>query len=128
MDDFVVCLVAQNFFNPACMQSFDLIQLLRAVVDQAPSELATFEIDATDALADAKGTANLFQSRRQEALPLLHHTHTRTSTGTATLFQSGREEVFALLHPSIMRALIDDDLAGRFQVVSDPMLPAGQPI
>src|SRR4030095_17077318 len=99
MDNFVVCLVARNFFNPACMQSFDLIHLLRAVVDQAPSELATFEIDATDALADAKGTANLFQSRRQEALALLHH--------------------------SIMRALIDDDLAGRFQAVSAPMLSAG---
>src|SRR5688572_8517612 len=84
------------------MQSLDLIQLLGAVVDQPAGELSTLEIDTTHALADAEDAANFFQSRRQKAL--------------------------ALLHDRIMRALIDDDLAGGFQVVSNPVLPAAQPI
>src|SRR6266404_1298185 len=88
MNNFFVCLITQHFFNPACMQSFDLIQLLSAIVDQAARELPSVRVQAAHTLADTECAADFFQARWQKTLPLLHD--------------------------GIVGALIDDDLAGRF--------------
>ena len=87
MNDLVIGLVAKHFFNLACMQSFDLIQLLRAVIDQATREFQALKVEATHAFANAEVSTDFPQAGRKQAL--------------------------AFLHQCLMSALIDDDLARR---------------
>src|SRR6185295_20209193 len=96
VNDLFVSFVAQNFFNPACMQSSDPIQLLGAVVDQTTGELFAVQVQATHTLPNTENTAHFLQTRWQKTLAFLYH--------------------------GIVRALVDDNLAARFQIVSDPML------
>ena len=87
VDDLVVSLITQHFFNLACMQSFDLIQLVRAVVHQPAGELVALQIQAAHAFADAEYAANFLQT--------------------------GRKQAPALLHESLVSARVDDNVAGR---------------
>src|SRR5262249_50207259 len=72
MNDLIVDLVAQNLFNPTCMQSFNLIQLLRAVIHQPACELAALQVQAANTVADAERPFNLSQPRRKQTLPSFH--------------------------------------------------------
>ena len=103
VNDLVVGFVTQNFFNPACMQSFDPIQLLGAVVDQTTGELFTLQIHATHALADTENAAHFLQTRWQKTLALSAPRH-RCAPWSTTISPLG------------------------FKIVCDPMLAAGQAV
>ena len=62
MNDLVIGLVAQNLFDLTCMQSLDLIQLLRAVVDQAAGKLPPLDIETAHAFADSERAVDFFQA------------------------------------------------------------------
>src|SRR3990172_9450222 len=102
VDDFVIELITQNLFDLACMQSFNLIQLLRAVVDQPAGKLPPLKIETPNALPHAKGAVNLLQTRREEA--------------------------FASENQGLIGTLVNHDLSRRFQVIGDPVLTACQPV
>src|SRR2546426_10585603 len=102
MNDLVEAFVTEHFFNLACMQSFDLIQLLRAVVNQTARKFLALKIETAHAFPDAKRSAYFFEARREQTL--------------------------SLAHQRLSGALIDDNLAHRFEVVRDPMLAMSQAI
>jgi hypothetical protein len=51
MNDFIECLVAQDFLNSGGMLSLNLIQLPSAIVDQTSGELLSMRAQAANALA-----------------------------------------------------------------------------
>src|SRR5687767_5771796 len=72
VDNLVKWLIAESLFNPACMQSFDLIQLQRTVVDQTTGKLPALQIQAAHALTYTKRAAHLSHSGRQQTGFLSH--------------------------------------------------------
>src|SRR6516162_9380947 len=84
------------------MQSFDLIQLLRTVVNQAARKLAAVQINTAYAISDAEGAPDFFDAGRKQTLPFVHH--------------------------RVVRSGINHHVPRRLEVVSDPMLAVGQAI
>ena len=102
MDNLVVGPIPQDFLNLACMQSFDLIQLLSAIVYQPAGKFAAVEIQAAHTLAHPERTANLLKTQRKQTL--------------------------ALADQRVVSPLIDHDVAHGFQIIRDPMLAIREPI
>src|SRR5438445_3152051 len=102
MDNLVVGPIPQDFLNLACMQSFDLIQLLGAIVYQPAGKFAAVEIQAAHTLAHPERTANLLKTRRKQTL--------------------------ALADQRVVSPLIDHDVARGFRFIPDPMLAIPEPI
>src|SRR5207247_3608854 len=102
MDNLVVGPIPQDFLNLACMQSFDLIQLLGAIVYQPAGKFAAVEIQAAHTLAHPERIANLLKTRRKQTL--------------------------ALADQRVVSPLTDHDVAVGFQILTDRMLAICEPI
>src|SRR5512147_3000111 len=72
VNDLVMGFVTQNFFNLACMQSFDPIQLRFTVVDQSTGKLLALKVDP-DAIADAERSFDFYHAGEQQTFSLVHH-------------------------------------------------------
>ena len=59
MNDLIESFITEHFFNLACMQSFDLIQLLSAVVDESAGKLLAPKIKTENALPDPQRSAHI---------------------------------------------------------------------